>query len=237
MNINKISAILLIAMCISTCCYADNSGYLKIIFKNTSAVPTYKMVVAQQGTFTTNQQVVQQYQLKFIDSNLTKLFANYTILDFEKEYPIADSFPDDQTPAVHLRLVFRIMIDTTTGKSYDGLKKSTDSMGSPLISTTIRQFPGVSLLTTPNDYYNTHNPPYEAAYQHLDLVNALNAWNITTGLSCIKIGIVDENFQHHEDLDNKIDSTPRTATIASSSLIIVMEMKLLEWLVPKQIIT
>lgn len=202
MSRNKIISIAFIVLCISSHAYADNRGYLKLIFKNKEAVPAIQTVAAR------SQQILPNIQLTFIDVNLNKVFASYTVLNFEKEYPVADNFPDDQTPAVHLRLVYKVIIDTATGKSYDGLKKSMDSVKSSLIDTTVRMFPPVSLIN-PNDYNLSNFPPsyeFPSVADQLNLINASGAWNITTGLSCVKIGIVEPDnnntFQQHADFLN-----------------------------------
>lgn len=182
------------------------SDYLKIIFKNKDSIPTSTVIDTS-------------IQIHFKDNRLNVLFANYSIIEFEKEYPIADSFPDYMAPAVRLRLVYRIRIIESPVNNISLLKASIDSLNSPDIDTAIQTLDPIT-LTTPNDYYNCFactGGNWPQAHQHLDLINALGAWEITKGLSCIKIGIVDEGFQHHTDLDNKINTTPRTAFLNPSS--------------------
>ncbi len=141
------------------------------------------------------------------------LFATYTITDYRREYPIADSFPSNLAQAVRLRLFYRVRLSEK--QSAKELKARIDAIKSPDVDTVVQTYDAISLSTPPNDYYNCFqcgdNP---RAQHHLDLINALGAWDITTGLSCIKIGITDENFQHHDDLDTKVIITPRTAYIS-----------------------
>ncbi len=184
-----------------------SSGYLKIIFKSKDIIP-----VSTKGT--------DSVTLIFNDSNLNKIFKNYKISKFEKEYPIADSFPDYMTSAVQLRLVYQVRVSGDLKDKIKKLKKDIDSTNSPDIDTAIQTNDPIVLSTPPNDYYNcfactTGNWPQ--AHHHLDLINALSAWDITKGLSCIKIGLSDINFQHHVDLDNKVNITSITAPIAPAS--------------------
>lgn len=85
-------------------------------------------------------------------------------------------------------------------------------------------------LNTPNDYFEHDNisnfwipdgtfasngdvhQPYQISnirgYEHLELINARQAWNITTGSSSVTIGIRDVSFNEiHPDIANKIITT------------------------------
>jgi hypothetical protein len=173
--------------------------YLKIKFKSKASIAASKA----QGPF---------ILLNFQDVRLNAVFLAYTITDYNREYPIADSFPDNLLPAVRLRLFYRVRISEK--QKIKELKAKIDALKSPDIDTVMETNDPIS-LTTPDDYYNCFTcGGWPQASNHLDLINAQGAWDITTGLSCIKIGIVDENFQQHEDLDSKVITTSRTASIA-----------------------
>lgn len=177
------------------------ADYLKIIFTSSSGVPT----VTKPGEY---------FLLNFPDSSLNTVFTGYNITGFGREYPIADSFPDYLAPAVHLRLVYYLKLNDTS--VVNQLKSQIEAINSPTIEMVLPGNYGRS-LAGPNDYYNTYSGTgYPQAHHHLDLVNAISAWEISTGLSCVRIGIVDVEFQHHPELDNKIITTPRTAIIPSS---------------------
>ncbi|GGE07074.1 hypothetical protein [Psychroflexus salis] len=60
----------------------------------------------------------------------------------------------------------------------------------------------VPLPTEPNEGFTVFNV---RPYEHLELVNAKRAWNITTGDPTIAIGIKDINFYlDHPDLENEV---------------------------------
>lgn len=199
------SILLLLFFCKGS--YATN--YIKIIFSNKDSVAS--SILLPNSTV----------QIQFKDSRLNTLFTNYSVTEYAKEYPIADSFPNYMTPVLNLRLVYRIRLSPSQSNSYGLLKASIDSINSSDLSSVILLDSILTLGTPPNDYYYSYQGiDYPQAHHHLDLVNALGAWDITTGLSCIKVGITDEAFQHHVDLDNKLIITPRTAYIAPTSLTI-----------------
>ncbi len=59
--------------------------------------------------------------------------------------------------------------------------------------------PVYETLNTPNDYYTTFANDYA-----LNLINAQNAWNVTTGDSSVVIAVCDQNFAlNHEELIGK----------------------------------
>jgi hypothetical protein len=59
--------------------------------------------------------------------------------------------------------------------------------------------PVYETLNTPNDYYTTFANDYA-----LNLINAQNAWNVTTGDSSVVIAVCDQNFAlNHEELVGK----------------------------------
>ncbi len=177
--------------------------YLKIKFKSKASIATSRT----EGP---------SILISFQDIRLNVLFAAYTITDYRREYPIADSFPNNLAQAVRLRLWYRVRISGNPKDKIKELKAKIDAIKSPDIDTVIQANDPIALSTPPNDYYNCfacNNGGGPQASNHLDLINALGAWEITKGLSCIKIGITDEFFQHHEDLDNKVIITPRTAYI------------------------
>ena len=64
------------------------------------------------------------------------------------------------------------------------------------------QAPQYELLSTPNDYSLTFSDDYA-----LDLINANEAWNFSTGNSATVVGISDGSFYaNHEELQNKVTS-------------------------------
>ncbi len=184
-----------------------SQDYLKIIFKSPEDIPASD----KKG---------DSVDIEFHDEKLKEIFKKFKISKFEKEYPIADSFPDYVTPAVRLRLVYQVRVSGDEKDKIKKLKEELNSANSSDIDTAIQTNDPIALSTPPNDYYNCFactTGTWPQAHHHLDLINAVGAWEITKGLSCIKIGLSDQDFQHHIDLDSKVDITPRTAYIAPAS--------------------
>jgi hypothetical protein len=42
--------------------------------------------------------------------------------------------------------------------------------------------------------------PRRSEQYALEIINAFNAWNITTGCSAVRVGIIDSGIVTHEDL-------------------------------------
>lgn len=68
-------------------------------------------------------------------------------------------------------------------------------------------YPKEMLLYEPNDYGNITNPTRNKNNSHLELINARQAWEITSGDSRVLVGITDTYIETtHDDLKNKIDT-------------------------------
>lgn len=178
----KIILTLLFLFYVSTQIFAQD--YLKIKFKSKASVAT-------------SSKKDDSVHIKFYDERLNKIFKDYKISKYSREYPTADNFPDYMTPAVRLRLVYQVRIAANPKDKIKELKAKIDAIRSSDIDTAMVANDG-GPLSTPNDYNNCfacNKGGGPQASNHLDLINALGAWNITTGLSCIKIGIVDYDFK------------------------------------------
>jgi len=121
----------------------------------------------------------------FSDVTVSNFFANKTIYKFHKAFPTAKT--------EYLKRVFYISLDNNYMDEFEQLKS-------------INKLDHVSLLGeveftfTPNDY-NYNGKPNSA----LELINARQAWDITTGSPNVYIGITDSYFElTHEDLQNQI---------------------------------
>jgi len=158
--------------------------------------------------------------LQFNDPNITNFFNQFDVYSYVREFEWSKNIDfhkyylvgmDSDTYANVLLLAPHILFAEYIGK----LENKT--------------------LGTPNDYFDHANIPsayypkpdepngdgFTAfnvnAYEHLDLVNARQAWNITTGIDHVEIGIVDVQFdQSHDDLFNKISQAYGAQTANSS---------------------
>lgn len=141
--------------------------------------------------------------LTFNDPNLNAAFQGYRITEFTKDFPAAATSLSDPI-AQRLNRVYRVQLNG----SYQNIYNSIASAASLDLANFYLVAP-VMLLHTPNDYINcfaTCNgyPGLPMAKHHLNLVNARTAWDVTRGLDCIKVGIIDDGFLQHTDLANKI---------------------------------
>lgn len=183
---------------------AYSEKYLTITFKNKPSVPISSVV---SGRVTIN----------FRDSKLDTLFKNYTVTEFTREFPAADLFPDSIAPAVSLRLVYRIRIYSIEN-NINNLKAAILAINSSDVKNTSIMYDPIPLTVTPNDFINCFACyDWPKASDHLNLINAKNAWEITRENPCIKIGITDVSFQQHTDLNNKVTSNTNTVTPATPS--------------------
>lgn len=160
----KIILTLLFLFYISTQFFAQD--YLKIKFKSKASVAT-------------SSKKDDSVHIKFYDDRLNKIFKDYKISKYSREYPIADSFPNYMAPAVRLRLVYQVRIPAAPKDKIKELKAKIDAIKSPDIDTVIQANDPIALSTPPNDYYNCfacNNGGGPQASNHLDLINAL--WSL-----------------------------------------------------------
>lgn len=136
-------------------------------------------------------------------------------MEFKKEYPTAYKYDKPLSVMMPLRCYYRIKLQ---GEIQE-FKFLVDALASTDISETNIMTEAIA-FGEPNDYYNCFscsvgNRP--KAHYHLDLVNALGAWDLTRGSNCIKIGITDIEFQSHDDLTSKLVTTTNTASVGPAS--------------------
>jgi hypothetical protein len=183
--------------------YSHATDYLQVRFSSDAVIPS----AAASG---------DSILLHFNDSNLDAVFNGYRITAFNKVYPSVSRFPGNAA-AAELARVYAIRVASNLNLLITQLSivASSDLTNFYLASNE------VVALSEPNDYYNvTNGSGWPTASNHLDLINAKGAWEITKGLSCIKVGIIDFDFQHHVDLDNNvIFSPPTNAVIGIASTI------------------
>lgn len=142
------------------------------------------------------------YTITCSDEALTKIFTDYNIKIFTKEFPQA--YLVNHANAEPLDRVYRI---GTTGNATD-LYNNLVSANSSTISGTIYLLNEPIALAVPNDYnlicFNPVCVPRCSNLQN-DLVNAPAAWDITTGNASIRVGVADVNFRRtHEDISGKV---------------------------------
>ncbi len=196
----RIILYILLILCISSQqSFAGN--YLKLFFSSQSKIP-------QIGSSNGHPQII------FIDPRLTELFSRHSMNEFAKEYPTAYSFPDTILQAQHLKLVFRVRLSSENRDSLINLRNELTAINSSDISNSYVANDPV-LLGVPNDYNNLFSIPigeWPEAYHHLNLIRAEQAWDVTRGQSCIKVGITDAGFRSHVDVDNKVEITSNSIT-------------------------
>jgi hypothetical protein len=143
--------------------------------------------------------------LDFGNENLTSFFENFTIYSYSR---IFDWSTD---PKYHKYY----MIGLDSDNKAENLRNNSNVIFSEYIGTLEEQ----TLGSPPDDYFDhvtisgfdqsgcngyiyTPNPK---GYEHLELVNARRAWNITQGNTNVIIGIRDVEFVNsHPDIDDKI---------------------------------
>ena len=160
----------------------------------------------------TKSTVSNKVKLDFKDNNLSQFVNSFQIYEYEKEFPSAYKFPLNIKPAQQLKLFYKIRLLGETASLQTFLKGVNKLRSSDIDTAFIGH--DFQLLSggSPNDYYNIlHGGTFPEAFNHLDLINAKGAWDITRGIPCIKIGITDIGFYHHADLDNNLEVTSNTA--------------------------
>ncbi len=145
--------------------------------------------------------------LEFSDEDLTAFFEGFSILSYVREFEWSTD------PKYHKYYLIGLDSDDKTQE----LRASNSIVFSEYIGTM-----EIETLGTPNDYFDHINLPFfwqanptghaavpnPKGYEHLELVNARRAWNITTGNSNIAIGIRDTQFYNsHPDVDDKITAS------------------------------
>jgi Subtilase family/Secretion system C-terminal sorting domain len=185
-----------------------NQQYVQIGFSSDNNVPTSTF----DGEF---------YHLQFQDQSLTQTLNNYQITTYEKEFPAIINFIDTLVPK--LNRVYKIRTQSGIQTLYNTLAALTSSSISSLYI--LDDFiDSTKILHTPNDYVSDFMPcnycsaPSTYALKQLELINATQAWDITTGNSNIKIGISDAFATiTNPDLVNQISGIHPSAIIPVGS--------------------
>lgn len=146
-------------------------------------------------------------ELEFENQNLTDFFAILDIHLYNREF--------EWSKSTYFHRYYVI------GLERDDLVNNLESVNEIVFAEYIGNLE-IELFETPNDYFDhgfiqnqwvndvpgdqhvhiTHN---KKAYEHLELINARQAWNITKGSSDIAVGVVDGTFNiNHPDLEDKI---------------------------------
>ncbi|QTY26337.1 hypothetical protein [Flavobacterium sp. CS20] len=138
--------------------------------------------------------------LSFSNSNLQTFFNSKTVYVYKKAFP----------GAINKRLQNMYLVGFDDFNLVNPLR----SLNEIVYSDYIGDLEYENLSVPPADYesianiptqYVAGNPASGLPNEHLDLVNAKQAWNITTGDPNVVIGIVDGPFYpNHPDLINKI---------------------------------
>ena len=191
-------------------------NYITLKFKEGYPIATKKIIgssITQQGAS------VPKLLITFTDNQLNSIFKNFYIIEFGKEYPTAEKFSNPE--AKILSRIYRIRINGNIDNLYKMLynKKFNDLEEVLKVSTPV---PLTSV--NPNDYFDCNTlisyPNTAWANGNLDLINVKKAWELTRGLQCVTIGIVDFSFEYHADVDAKvlnINDLPPNTIFASNS--------------------
>lgn len=132
----------------------------------------------------------------FTRSNtLNEIFNEYQVTYYAQE------FPTSITP--RLQTLYKVICDNC---NVNELKNEFENTFSNSFNTvkrvgklTLDNFQSSTVASEPDDYNN-----YDL--YHLDLIDAIEAWEITTGSPTVHIGVIDNQFKSdHEDLVNKVD--------------------------------
>lgn len=197
-NYAKYILILLYIFCIQQ---VWGGQYIQIQFISNSVAPSKQII----GTvLDEDNKLRNKYALSFRDEKLTALFDKYTIIQMDKEYPTAIKYNHK-----YAAILDRIYSVRVLGSNLSELVNKIRKINSVDIETiVIADDPIVISSTNPNDYYTCFNvinyPRMGCTYESLDYIRAKPAWELTRGLECITIGIVDAGFQYHDDLDSKV---------------------------------
>jgi len=126
-------------------------------------------------------------KLSSTDPQVNQLIQNLKIQSFTQALPSSKSR--------ELQTVYEIECDCDENELISQIGKLENQISNPQIG------PKYKVLTEPNDYLTNFSNDYA-----LDLINASQAWDITTGNSDIIIAISDANYYtNHEELVGKIN--------------------------------
>lgn len=131
--------------------------------------------------------------------NLESLFNTYGVYSFDRSFPIIDS----------LNCINDFGLDSVYTLKCTGndslLLLEIDSLNLSIYYY-VERIPKIEPLFTPNDYHLL-DPQFNGEHDYaLDLINAEEAWDITTGDPNVKLGYVDFGLDpFHEDFDDQIE--------------------------------
>lgn len=148
-------------------------GQLYVYVLNPTSIPTF----VKDG-----EKIIVQCS----NQELQSILSQYKVYSFEKAFPIVEDFR--QIEKYNLERVYLLKCD--------GDETALSSQLNENFSTQYdytESVPHFETLATPNDYHlldNTLGPNYA-----LDIINAKDAWDISTGSSNTVIGIIDTGFE------------------------------------------
>lgn len=123
-----------------------------------------------------------------------------TLIDNFSIYNVEQALPSSRNN--ELQKVYAIDCMCYTDQLSSAIKSGSGAVHNP------EPAPEYRLLNVPDDYNMVFNNDYA-----LDLIDAQSAWDITTGLNSVVIGVTDGNFYtNHEELQNEfVAYTPYTS--------------------------
>lgn len=142
------------------------------------------------------------------------LYTQYEVTYFERAFSEVDSI--NLTEKYNLERVYLLICNGNVSALKEILQNEYISYYDY-----VELVPHYELIHTPNDYHlldGTLGPNYA-----LDIINAEDAWNITTGITSSIVGIIDNGFQiTHEELvgkytnvDNNVNPSPWHGTFVA----------------------
>lgn len=148
-------------------------GQLYVYVLNPTSIPTF----VKDG-----EKIIVQCS----NQELQSILSQYKVYSFEKAFPIVEDFR--QKEKYNLERVYllkcdgdEIALSSQLNENFTTHYDYTESV------------PHFEMLATPNDYHlldNTLGPNYA-----LDIINAKDAWDISTGSSTTVVGIIDTGFE------------------------------------------
>ena len=164
---------------------AYEEGQLYVYVLNSSDIPTFE----KDGE-----------SIKILCNNqaLQGVLSQYEVYSFEKAFPIVDNFT--QTEKYDLNRVYLLQCngdeESLMSELNNNYFQSYDY---------VEMVPHYFLLNTPNDYHLLDGSL--GSNYALDIINAKDAWDITTGSTSTKVGIIDTGFDlTNPELIGKIDN-------------------------------
>lgn len=136
--------------------------------------------------------------LKHENSKVQTVFNKYKIYDFVQAFPTSKR--------LHLRQIYLMKVNNIElmhelRNNFSDIYTFAEYIGKEPEPLTLEYSESATIFYTPNDY------GLQIPQTDLDLINAKEAWNYTTGSSNIKIGIVDTKFNvNHPELLGSINS-------------------------------